>query len=187
MSDFLLPSRKHHTVGVISLTRKRRDKDERTLAWIMRTHNLVLYVMREEQLKDFFNLNPLPGVYVVSSAAHPEMATIKSTAPERGYLFLTVDGRGIKDKAGILKAFAKGLSFPSYCGHNWDALDDCLFDLSWFERPQQGYVVLLDNAADFYTHASEESNVLHTILWTMVYNWWGAGKWTYVFLSEGEH
>ncbi|MCE9607179.1 MAG: barstar family protein [Planctomycetia bacterium] len=36
-----------------------------------------------------------------------------------------------RGKQKVLGALAKGLRFPSYFGWNWDALDECLRDLSW--------------------------------------------------------
>jgi hypothetical protein len=34
------------------------------------------------------------------------------------------------------------LAFPAWFGHNWDALADCLTDLSWL--PAAGYVLIWD-------------------------------------------
>jgi hypothetical protein len=36
---------------------------------------------------------------------------------------------------------AQALGFPGWFGGNWDALEDCLGDLSW--RPGEGHVLLL--------------------------------------------
>jgi len=36
---------------------------------------------------------------------------------------------------------ARELAFPPYFGENWDALADCLTDLSW--APAEGYAILL--------------------------------------------
>lgn len=33
----------------------------------------------------------------------------------------------------LFEALAQGLEFPDHFGDNWDALTDCLNDLSWFE------------------------------------------------------
>ena len=37
----------------------------------------------------------------------------------------------IETKAALLAALQAGLRFPDYFGHNWDALWDCITDLSW--------------------------------------------------------
>ena len=36
-----------------------------------------------------------------------------------------------RGKEKLLGALATRLRFPGYFGHNWDALDECLRDLSW--------------------------------------------------------
>src|SRR5581483_2308746 len=41
---------------------------------------------------------------------------------------------GIQDEDSLLKTFRDGLRFP-YFGYNWDALFDCLRDLSWIKEP----------------------------------------------------
>lgn len=38
---------------------------------------------------------------------------------------------GLSDKVSLLARYAEGLRFPQYFGWNWDALDECLRDLSW--------------------------------------------------------
>ena len=41
----------------------------------------------------------------------------------------------------LFKAFASALQFPAWFGQNWDALEDCLGDLSW--RAAEGHVLTL--------------------------------------------
>lgn len=38
---------------------------------------------------------------------------------------------GITTKAALLTELAQRLHFPDYFGMNWDALDECIHDLSW--------------------------------------------------------
>lgn len=38
---------------------------------------------------------------------------------------------GIKSKTALLEALFVALRFPDYFGGNWDALEECIHDLSW--------------------------------------------------------
>ena len=59
-----------------------------------------------------------------------------------------LDGRQLGDKASLLAALGQALHFPDYYGGNWDALDECLADLSWHEGPLQ---VAITHAESFPT------------------------------------
>jgi RNAse (barnase) inhibitor barstar len=41
---------------------------------------------------------------------------------------------GLSDRESLFRALSRELQCPSYFGHNWDALSDCLRDLSWIKR-----------------------------------------------------
>lgn len=47
-------------------------------------------------------------------------------------------------KAAMLAAIADSLEFPEWFGGNWDALEDCLSDLSW--RRGAAHVILFSQA-----------------------------------------
>jgi hypothetical protein len=52
-----------------------------------------------------------------------------------------------RGKEKLLSVLAAKLRFPSYFGHNWDALEECLCDLSWLgDRPR---VVIVHEAFPF--------------------------------------
>jgi RNAse (barnase) inhibitor barstar len=68
---------------------------------------------------------------------------------------LDLDGAKLQNKEELLLTIATGLQFPSYFGHNWDALLDSLTDMGWL--PAKGYVLILVHAdtlhkADPQTH-----------------------------------
>ncbi|MFU2487391.1 barstar family protein [Thauera sp. WH-1] len=67
-------------------------------------------------------------------------------SPAGDVLDLVIDLGGCSDKAGLLERFASALHFPPWFGHNWDALSDCLTDLSWL--PAQRYRITLTRPQD---------------------------------------
>lgn len=50
----------------------------------------------------------------------------------------------INSKEALLKSVGDALGFPDYFGLNWDALDECLMDLSWLDN-RKIVLVLLDS------------------------------------------
>ena len=71
-----------------------------------------------------------------------------------GYAVFRVDLAGIEAKAGLLEALARDMAFPEWFGANWDALADCLGDLSW--RPAEGYLVLLEHCDLLHARAEDD-------------------------------
>ena len=63
-----------------------------------------------------------------------------------------IDGGSVHDKEQLLAAIARELEFPTYFGMNWDALDECLADMSW--RPSGGYVLVLRCAEQLWRRNS---------------------------------
>src|SRR5262245_61999436 len=49
--------------------------------------------------------------------------------------------RGIRSKEKLLAILADKLHFPRYFGYNWDALEECLRDLSWLPANQPVSIV----------------------------------------------
>ena len=54
--------------------------------------------------------------------------------------------------ADLLARMAKAMQFPPYFGQNWDALDECLADMTWL--PAKGYVLVLDQADALWKRAA---------------------------------
>lgn len=76
----------------------------------------------------------------------------------------------LKD-GNALRAIAQALRFPDWFGGNWDALEDCLGDLSW--RPGNGHVLILRN---WQALTSDDLGVLIDVLRSSAEFWQGRGK-----------
>ena len=70
-----------------------------------------------------------------------------------------------------LRAIAKALRFPDWFGGNWDALEDCLGDLSW--RPGDGHVLVFRN---WQALPGDDLGALIDLLRSSAEFWQGRGK-----------
>jgi hypothetical protein len=77
-----------------------------------------------------------------------------------------IDLAGAAAKEALLARIAGALAFPSWFGGNWDALEDCLSDLSWM--PAAGYVLLLERASGL---PADERGTLADILASAATSW----------------
>ena len=75
------------------------------------------------------------------------------------FTVLPVDLRACADADTAMCEIADVLRFPDWFGENLDALADCLGDLSWL--PSEGYVLVLENTADW---RAQESDTFDTVL-----------------------
>ena len=80
-----------------------------------------------------------------------------------------------------LRAFAQALHFPAWFGGNWDALEDCLGDLSW--RPGEGHVLVLRN---WQALSADDLGVLLDVLRSSADSWSGRGKPFFAVLIDPE-
>ena len=74
-----------------------------------------------------------------------------------------------QDKEKLLREIATALRFPDWFGQNWDALEDCLTDLSWLAA--DGYVLLFEDA-----RPGDDFGVLVDVLRSSAEHWKGRGK-----------
>ena len=108
-----------------------------------------------------------PGLYRLGAGV--TRASVERDAQEAGARFVPVDGRPITDKAAFLKVVGQALSFPSYQGHNWDAFEESLNDLSWL--PADKYVLLLEEMGAFAQAHPEEYTTALSILRDAAARW----------------
>ena len=72
---------------------------------------------------------------------------IEQAAKAAGLVVVKIDLARLASKTGLLGRAARALKFPEWFGKNWDALNDCLTDLSWLEG--KGWVIIFENAKGF--------------------------------------
>ena len=85
----------------------------------------------------------------------------KLTSQSR-WRILSLDLTACRSKADFLERAAMTLKFPTWFGHNWDALSDCLTDMSWW--PAGRYVIILRYAMDFCFADADGFNIALEIL-----------------------
>ncbi len=73
---------------------------------------------------------------------------------------------GATGKEALMERFAQALAFPRWFGGNWDALEDCLADLSWSDAA--GHVLLIEGTADL---PADERGILLDILASAAASW----------------
>jgi len=93
------------------------------------------------------------------------------------------DAAHIDLKGGdALRAIAQALRFPDWFGGNWDALEDCLGDLSW--RQGDGHVLVFRN---WQALGSDELGVLIDVLRSTAEFWSGRGRPFFAVLIDPEN
>lgn len=71
-----------------------------------------------------------PFTFVADPAAYRDPAALIVRIPAKA-----------RGKEKLLNVLARGLRFPKYFGHNWDALEECLRDLSWLKNIERVAIV----------------------------------------------
>jgi hypothetical protein len=114
------------------------------------------------------------GVYR-ASAPEPIEEAVHRTGFNVGRISLAA----ATGKQAMLERIARALAFPDWFGSNWDALEDCLTDLSWFAA--DGHVLVFES---FQPDA--DLGVLIDVLASSAAFWAARGKPFFaVFLDPG--
>jgi hypothetical protein len=108
-----------------------------------------------------------PALYRIPS--RPSVDCIVHMAETRGWLVFYLDGREIDDKSSFLAQVAQSLRFPAYFGHNWDAFEELITDLSW--APARRYLLIYDHVSLFGRGQPEAWQTARAILAGAVGYW----------------
>ena len=89
------------------------------------------------------------------------------------------------DKPQFIAAIARACNAPEDFGGNWDALADCLTDLSW--QPAPGHVIVLEKSKHFGSGHVEDFAAAIEVLQHAAAYWRDARKpfWVFIHGAQG--
>ncbi|WP_228124738.1 barstar family protein [Glaciimonas soli] len=99
-----------------------------------------IIVQAEEKMSLFKTVPP----NVVQSIRAFRVSDLQAEAARLGQHFLYVHCAEATTKQQVLACIAQAFHFPKYFGKNFDALADCLTDLTYKAGPQPGFIVVLE-------------------------------------------
>jgi hypothetical protein len=92
-----------------------------------------------------------------------------------------VDLAGAAGKETLLARLAQALGFPDWFGGNWDALEDCLSDLSW--RAGAAHVLLIEGQREL---PLDDLGMLIEVLAAVAEFWAGRGRPFFAVFVDAE-
>ncbi|WP_102944665.1 barstar family protein [Stenotrophomonas sp. VV52] len=99
------------------------------------------------------------GVYAIGN---DDIGPLSAAMRDAGLRVATIDLAGCHDKRTLLTRMATQLDFPRTFGGNWDALVDCLRDLSWIKA--NGYALFFSDADGLRNDAEKDFDTLLDVL-----------------------
>jgi len=99
------------------------------------------------------------GVYAIGN---DDIGPLSAAMRDAGLRVATIDLAGCHDKRTLLMRMAAQLDFPRTFGGNWDALVDCLRDLSWIKA--NGYALFFSDADGLRGDAEKDFDTLLEVL-----------------------
>lgn len=121
----------------------------------------------------------LSGVYVVEASGSGDFL---AAAMALDFAAVAIDLSGCSDRQDALARIAAALKFPDWFGGNWDALADCLADLSWW--PAAGYLLLLEHAAHWREAEPGDFDTMLEIIEEAAQGWAAQHKPFWALLPE---
>ena len=121
-----------------------------------------------------------PGIYRLDMSLRP--GAICHTVKNNGRQCFYLDGSKIVDKESLLAESAAAMSFPDYFGHNWDAFEECITELTWIE--DAGCVILYDHAAVLVAQHPDVWATFYDILCSAIEYWSGKSRPFFVLLRN---
>ena len=98
------------------------------------------------------------------------LVELSSVFPRTGLMAVArMSGVSLENDDNVFLQFYEAFQFPDYFGWNWDALSDCLRDLSWM--PAERYIVIIDHAEETLAREANDRRTFFSILQRTVRDW----------------
>ncbi|KPI15835.1 Barstar (barnase inhibitor) [Actinobacteria bacterium OK074] len=91
-----------------------------------------------------------------------EYDTLAAALGAGGWAHVDLDLTGVTSKPGFMDRCARALDLPDHFGRNWDALADCLADLSW-APPARGRLIVLRGWRDYAQAAPHDWSIAQEV------------------------
>ena len=79
---------------------------------------------------------------------------IELLIPGKVTKLIHLDGFNISNYKSLFAEISTKMEFPDYFGHNWNALYDCLTDLSWL--PADAYFIVWQNSSKLLLESPDD-------------------------------
>jgi RNAse (barnase) inhibitor barstar len=96
-------------------------------------------------------------------------SALEDAARAAGLVLFAVDASAVRTKSQFLGLLGRTLSFPSWYGRNWDALEDCLTDSSWM--PDAGLLIRVEGFQGYAQADPDGFSILLDIFKTSAEYW----------------
>ncbi|GAU66042.1 hypothetical protein SSP35_02_04110 [Streptomyces sp. NBRC 110611] len=123
-----------------------------------------------------------PGV-LTWPAGRP-VADALQAARDAGWRGAALDLAGTADKAAFMERCARSLRLPDWFGRNWDALADCLTDLSWCPAGR-GRLLVVTGWQDYAAAAPDDWSIVESVLADAVGYWRDTDTGLAVIMARG--
>jgi hypothetical protein len=123
-----------------------------------------------------------PGV--LTWPADRPVADALAAARAAGWSGASLELDGALDKAAFMERCARALRLPQWFGRNWDALADCLTDLSWCPA-DRGRLLVVTGWQGYAAAAPADWSIVESVLADAVGHWRGTDTGLAVIMARG--
>ncbi|MFH8684135.1 barstar family protein [Streptomyces lydicus] len=136
---------------------------------------------------------PRPLVAVLDGSTPPGVLTWPADRPvaealaaarDAGWTGAVLELADVTDKAAFMERCAGALRLPEWFGRNWDALADCLTDLSWCPAGR-GRLLVVTGWQGYAAAAPDDWSVVESILADAVGHWRDTDTGLAVIMARG--